>query len=216
VKIFLSSQGDGFQPLFSGAWPAAAADVPSGDLGSVGGENNGTLQDMGQFANISRPRVLLKGVERARREAPAGRVSTEAHEQMAGERWKVVEPFAQRRDLERKDGEAVVEVKTEGAVDDTLLKVAMRGGDDADVYPRHLVVADALEFAALEEAEQLGLNGERELSDLVEEERPPVRSFDAAGAGLDGSGEGAAGVSEELGLEKRLGDRSAVEHRQGL
>ena len=43
-----------------------------------------------------------------------------------------------------------------------------------------------------------------------------VRGFDPAGAGLDGSGEGAPGMPKKLGLEKRLRDGGAVEHGERL
>ena len=215
-EIFLSSQSDSFRRLLSGACPAAAADVFGSDLRRVCREDDGALEHMGQLTNVAGPRVLPEGVESAGQKALAGSVGAKPCEEMAGERGQVVETFAQCGNFQREDGEAVVEVETEGAVDDPLFKVTVRGGDDADVDARDLVIADALEFATLQEAEKLGLDGEREFADLVQEERASVRGFDAAGAGLDGSGEGAAGVAEELGLEKCLGDGSAVEYGEGL
>jgi hypothetical protein len=135
---------------------------------------------------------------------------------MAGKRLQVVQALAQRGHVKREDGEAVVEVEAEGAIDNALLEVAVRGGDHADVDAHNLVVADALDLAALKKAEEFGLNSEREFADLVEEERAPVRRLDAADAGLDGSGEGAAGVPEEFGFKQSLGDCGAVEHGEGL
>ena len=43
------------------------------------------------------------------------------------------------------------------------------------------VVADALELALLEHAQQLGLQLERDLADLVEEERAAVGELEAPG-----------------------------------
>jgi hypothetical protein len=37
------------------------------DLGRVGGEDDGALEDVGQLANVAGPGVLLEGVERAER-----------------------------------------------------------------------------------------------------------------------------------------------------
>ena len=190
--------------------------MPGGNLRRLRGENDGAFEYMGQFANVAGPGVLLEGVQSAGRETLAGSVGAEPGEEMAGERRQVVETFAQRGNLKREDGQAVVEVETEGAVNDPLFEVTVRGGDDANVDTRDLVVADALDLTALEKTEELGLDREREFADLVEKERASVRGFDAAGAGLDGSGKGAAGMPEELGLEKRLGDGGAVEHREGL
>ena len=211
---FLSSQNDLFWVLYP--WTAAAPDVFCGDLRRVGGEDDRPLQNVGQLAYIARPSMLFEGLKSTGREALAGSIGAKAREEMARQRRQIVEAFAQCGNLKREDGEAVVEVETEGAVDDTLLEVAVGGGEDADVDPRDLVVSDALNLAALEEAEELGLNRERELSNLVQEERAAVRGLNAAGAGLHGSREGAAGVSEELGFEKGFGDGGAVEHREGF
>jgi hypothetical protein len=186
--------------------------VLGGDLRGICREDDGALEDMGQLADIARPGVLFESAVSAGREALAGGVGAETREEMAGECREIVETFPQCGDLERKDGKAVVEVETEGAVDHALFEVAVRSRDDADVDARDLVVADALELAALQEAEELGLDGEGELADLVEKECAAVRGFDAAGAGLHGSGEGAAGVAEELGFKECFGDGGAVEH----
>src|SRR6185437_8734817 len=155
-------------------------------------------------------------VQSAGREAFTGSVGAKARKQVAGKRRQVIQAFAQRGNLEWKDGETVVEIKTEISVDHPLFKIAVRGGDDANVDPSNLVITDALEFAALEEAKELGLNGEWEFANLVKEECASVGGFDAAGAGLDGSGEGAAGVTEEFSFEKRLRNRGAVEHGERL
>ena len=54
------------------------------------------------------------------------------------------------------------------------------GGDDAHVEPASPVLADALELALLEDAEELGLELDRDLTHLVEEERAPVGELEHA------------------------------------
>ena len=66
------------------------------------------------------------------------------------------------------------------------------------------VAADAVELAVLEHAQQLHLRGGRHVADLVEEQRAAVGLLEAAGALAIGAGEGAALVTEQLGLEQRL------------
>ena len=56
----------------------------------------------------------------------------------------------------------------------------MRGGDDADVDVDRLRLADAAHLAAIEHAQQLRLEVERELADLVEEQRAAVGGLDQA------------------------------------
>jgi hypothetical protein len=50
--------------------------------------------------------------------------------------------------------------------------------------------AQALELLLLQDAQELGLEFERDVADLVEEDRAAVRQFEAAEALGDGAGEG--------------------------
>jgi hypothetical protein len=74
-------------------------------------------------------------------------------------------------------------------------------GDDAHVDLDGLVLADPPDLLLLDGAEQLGLERERGLRDLVEEERPAVRLLEEPLSGRDSAGERAACVAEELALE---------------
>ncbi len=74
-----------------------------------------------------------------------------------------------------------------------------------------LVVAHALQLAALHKAQQLGLQRQRHLADLVEKQCAPVGGLDAAHAALHRAGKGPAGMAEELGLKQRLGNRRAID-----
>src|SRR5213596_3251276 len=78
-------------------------------------------------------------------------------------------------------------------------------GRDEDV--RGPVGADLLRQVVdgLERAQQLRLEREREIADLVEEERPAVGLHEEAGPRRARVGECAADVSKELAFEERLG-----------
>jgi len=78
----------------------------------------------------------------------------------------------------------------------------------------HLVSAHPLEFAFLEESQQLDLDGGGQLADLVEEERPPVRLLETADAPRRRPGEGTPLVAEELAFEERFGKGAAVDRDQ--
>jgi hypothetical protein len=56
---------------------------------------------------------------------------------------------------------------------------------------------------------------QRELADLVEEDRALVGGLELADLVVDGAGEGALDVAEELRLDQGLGDRAAVDGDQG-
>ena len=57
----------------------------------------------------------------------------------------------------------------------------MRGGDDADVDLDRLRAADPFEFVQLQHTQQLDLSFGADVADLVEEDRPPLSEFEAAG-----------------------------------
>ena len=72
-------------------------------------------------------------------------------------------------------------------------------------------VADPLELALLQHAQQLHLQRRAHRPDFVEKQRALVRLLEASLTVADGAGERAAHVAEELGLEQRLGNRAAVQ-----
>ena len=93
---------------------------------------------------------------------------------------------------------------------DLLLERAERGRDDADVHVDRALRAQPFDLPLLEDAEQLDLERERQLADLVEEERAAGRGLEATDVALGRTGERAALVAEQLGLEERLGQRRAA------
>ena len=92
----------------------------------------------------------------------------------------------------------------------------MRRGQHADVdLDCGSLVPSGSIVPSCKHAQQLGLRQRRNLADLVEEQRAAVRRLEAALAPLDGAGEGAGLVPEQLGLEQRLGERGAVDGHEG-
>ena len=75
------------------------------------------------------------------------------------------------------DVEPVVEILAEAAVREHRLEVLVGRGHHADVDALVLGRAERADLVLLQHAEQLGLERQRELADLVEEDR--------AGFGLD-------------------------------
>ena len=71
--------------------------------------------------------------------------------------------------------------------------------------------SQSLEFALLEDTEELGLGGGAQLADLIEEEGSPVGQLEAALFPGLGAGEGTPLVAEQLGLDQRLRQRGAVD-----
>jgi len=68
-----------------------------------------------------------------------------------------------------------------------------------------------LDRLALEDAQQLGLQLERQLADLVEKDRAAIGRLECALPGRVRAGERTALVTEQLALEQRRRKRSAVD-----
>ena len=74
----------------------------------------------------------------------------------------------------------------------------------------------ALEFALLKRTQQLDLGGERHQGDFVNEQSPLMSQFEPSYTRGHGSSECAFRVSEQLGLDKALGERRRVERDETL
>ena len=115
---------------------------------------------VGQLADVPRPTVRMHGGQDFRRKQRILRPNggAESAGQMSGQDFDVVGPLPQRRqrDLERVDPEPQVLAKF--TLDDHAVQVAIGCANDPNVARVGLVLADASNFAALQEAEQFGLH----------------------------------------------------------
>ena len=75
-------------------------------------------------------------------------------------------------------------------------------------------LAERLDRPLLEDAQELRLQNERQVRDLVEQQRPAVGAAKIADAGPLGPGEGAAAIAEQLALREAFGQRCAVDGDQ--
>src|SRR5690606_37210249 len=179
-------------------------------------QDHRSLADVFQLANVSRPvvpleqrRLLLRQRERRVTELLACPL-----EEMARELHDVVAALAERRNVDREYAQAIVEVLAEASRGDLLLEIAVRRRDDPDVDRVRAVVADALELALLEHAQELALQLDRDLADLVEEDRAAVGQLEAADAVAVRAGARALHVPEKLAFEQLAGNRRAVHLHQ--
>ena len=134
-------------------------------------------------------------------------------QEVLGERHDVLAPVhCKAGTLEREDAEAIVQVLAEAAGEHVGLEIAVGRRDDAHV---DTCACDRRRRARTPDScktrNSLGLQIERDVADLVEEQRAAVGELEAARAILEGAGDGAADVAEELALEQLPGDRGAVD-----
>ena len=111
--------------------------------------------------------------------------------------------LAQRRDVDARDREPEVEVGAERALVRLGAQVAVGRRDDAHVDLDVFLAADAAERPPLEHAQQRRLDRQRQLADLVEEDRTAVRQLERALLPAIGAGERAALVPEQVGRDQR-------------
>src|SRR4051794_7223535 len=185
---------------------------------AAAGHDERAIDHVAQLADVARPLVLLQRFDEVRFDRLhllLFRLVQLLQEEVREER-DVFETLAQRRDLDREDIQPVVEILAHLAVDDRLLRIAIRRGDDARFDVDLLVAADAPELAFFEHAQQLDLELDRHLRDFVEEDRAALGHFEVALAAFDCVREGALLVAEDLGLDQRRRDRPAVERDERL
>src|SRR5439155_12540736 len=82
--------------------------------------------------------------------------------------------------------------------------------EDAYVDRPRFRPSDPADLLVLQHAQELGLQAERQVADLVEEQRAAVRHLEQPGLGGMGVRKGAALVTEQLGLDEVLGECRAV------
>src|SRR6185436_7705461 len=98
---------------------------------------------------------------------------------------------------------------------DLLIQVPPRRGEHPHVDGDGAIAADPPDLAALDHAEELWLEREIEITDLVDQQRPPVRLLEDAAVRGDGAREGALLVAEERRLDEVRGHGGAVEDHEG-
>jgi hypothetical protein len=114
---------------------------------------------------------------------------------------QVLNVFDQRWSADQEDREPVVEVGAEVAAQCVMSEGLVSRGHDPDIDFDSFVVPNALQLAALNEAEQLGLQSQRHFANLVQKQRTAVGGFDAADPALHSAGESSSRVPEELGFK---------------
>src|SRR5512137_950624 len=180
----------------------------------IPGSDDGTVfNNVPQFAHVSRPGVGLKRLHGLARHLgdllahPRG----EFLEKSPDQHRDVLGPLTERRHADGKYVESVVEIFPEAPGAQILSQVTVGGRDDADVHLDGVGAAQALELAFLQDAQQLGLHVERQLANLIEEDRRTVRYLETSDLSRECPGEGALLAAEEFAFHQGRGERGAVD-----
>ena len=179
-------------------------------------QDGGPFDDVAQFPEVPRPRVAFHRLHRLFREPGEAAVVNPPveSEQLRRERLEILGAFAQRRDLDLDDVQAIEKILPEPPRLHLPFQVPVGGRDDADVGLARRWVAEPLVLLVLQETQQLGLQGKGEIPDLVEEERSPLAGGDASRVVADRSGERTFHVSEQLAFQQLRRQGGARHHAE--
>jgi serine/threonine protein kinase len=171
-------------------------------------EQDRALDGGAELADVTRPIMSPKLIQQVLR---CARMPGELFVEGLDQQWNVVAALAQSGQSQGHDVEPVVEIGAEVTTVDRSTQVLVRGGDDTDVDARLIAPADALDHAILDHAQQPRLQIERQLSDLVEEHGATRGALDRTDANVRRTGERALLVAEQLALDQRRRNRTAVD-----
>ena len=138
-----------------------------------------------------------------------------AQQHPESERGNVARPVTQRGDAQREDVEAVKQVLAEPSGGGLGGEIAVGRGDDPHIDLERPGRAQGQHLAFLQRAQQLGLQGERQFADLVEQQRALVGGAEQPLARLGRAGEGTLAVAEQQRFEHRFGHGGAIDRHEG-
>ena len=181
-------------------------------------QQHGAVNGVFQFAHIAAPGVAQqqplgdRGDGAIRHAIGFGIFAGEMMRQSAN----VLGPFAQGRNAQIDDIQAIQKVFAEGAVLDRFGQVPVGGGDDADIHLDRLGAADPVDFAFLNGAQQLGLQARIHFADFVQQQGAAIGFFKLANAPGNGAGKGAFLMAEQFGFQQIFRDGGAIDRNERL
>ncbi len=171
------------------------------------GEDERSLNGILKLADVARPRVRENQIARLSAETrlELAHGTAQLTHEVIREEQHIVASFAQRRQMNTEHREPVVEIFTELRVGHRPLEIAIGGGDEANVGLQRRGAAHALIPPFLQHAQELGLRGRGQLTDLIEKQRTARRELEAAALELVGPGEGSTLVARTRTARTRSG-----------
>ncbi len=181
-------------------------------------DDQGVLQDVLQLPDVARIIVVeehLHGLFRDPVE-PDVAFGAELFQDVGDEQGQVLPPFLEARQFQPHDVEPVEKILTEFPLPDLPLQPQVGGRDDPDIHLGGFAAAQGVELFILQHRQELGLEGQGQVADLVQEDGAAVGLLEATGLVLVRAGEGPFDVAEHLGFQQVLRQGRAVDLDQGL
>src|SRR5207245_4316717 len=142
-------------------------------------------------------------------EAPLA-ARTVALEEIVGELEDVGTPLTKRRHAHVDAAQPVKEIRSKNRALNEVGEPPVRRCDNSNIDAMRAASADALDGKILNRPQQLCLRGKREIGHFVQEQRSAVGVLELSAPAAD-TRRGAIFDAEQLRLEKRLDERSAVD-----
>src|SRR5208283_3278772 len=120
---------------------------------------------------------------------------------MFRQQWQVINSLPERRDLNRKHVQPVIEIFPKTAGGYGFLQIPVRRGHNAHIRSACPVVTNALIPLLLENAQQLVLDLQRNLPHFVQEDGSALGGLKTTGPVLHGSGERPSDMAKKLAFE---------------
>ena len=136
--------------------------------------------------------------------------------ELSQQRQDVLPPFAERGDGQCNSLDAVEKIRAERPAFNIVFDRSERRAHEPNVGLNLRRSTDAHEATVFEKSQEFRLHWQPELADLIQEQRPACGGLDLASRELVCTGEGAALVTEEFGLEQVFGNGSAVDRHERL
>ena len=135
--------------------------------------------------------------------------------EVADEHGNILRTVPQGRRHDWKDIKAVIEIAAELLIRDHPGQIPVGRRYQTDVDTNGAVAPQPLELLLLQDAQQLGLQLERNVADLIEEQGALVRQFEPADLLCDGARESPPFMAEQLAFEQPRRNRRAVHLDEG-
>jgi hypothetical protein len=181
-------------------------------------KNDGTLEFVGEFADVAGPWVGHESFASGGADGFPGDAMTfgELLKEHLGESHDVVAPVAERRDIDAEEVEPMIEIFAEFALGDRIGEVTIGGSDDADIDREFLAAADAADFMIFDGSQNFRLESEGKAGQLVEEKSSAVGCFEETDPGGAGVGKGATFMSKEFAFGEGFREGGAIDFDERL
>lgn len=180
---------------------------------SVLANDEGTLDGVFQFADVSRPIMGHENRQRFRGDPLDGSLlqTIEARDELIHQEGQVLFASAQWGKFDAKNVHAIIEIFPEDSASDLFGQVFVGGDNHPSVGRFGTCSPQRFICALLQHAQQSYLKGGTDLADLIEKDGSPPGQREPAGFVFVRTGEGPRFVTEQFRLEERIRESAAID-----